>query len=300
MQSREITRDFLNQQTNLQMTQIQTIKQEQMTLSVVSPSPRLQAFMGKAPMNCLEAPQMQGKKDFITSYYSTQNFKLKNIEYWEKGVENGFRVHYNKWMLLMNIRSFPDELTVNTLINCLKNDYGHLNENCITDAIKMNLRNEFTPHIEAYQLINENFMIKLLTAYNAKLLEAHRIAVKIRDEQNKPTDPTPEEIEAKNIKAMKDVFAEFKATGNENLISGLYYKFFDDRKLIPFSGEQKREFMKQAKEQLKGFKTHGENMRMADNITKAIDAGEMQDEVISLAKKITVIEYFKQTKNLPL
>lgn len=300
MQLRKITRDFLNQQTNLQMTQIQKTTKEQTTLSVVSTHPRLQAFLGRAPMSCLDAPQMAQGKDIVLTYYSVQSFKLKTPDYWNKGNINGLSGKYAQWMVLLNIRSIPDEYTMAAVVNCLKNDYGHLNENCITDAIKMNLRNEFTPHIEAYQLINENFMIKLLTAYNAKLLEAHRIAVKIRDEQNKPTDPTPEEIEAKNIKAMKDVFAEFKATGNENLISGLYYKFFDDRKLIPFSGEQKREFMKQAKEQLKGFKTHGENMRMADNITKAIDAGEMQDEVISLAKKITVIEYFKQTKNLPL
>lgn len=251
-------------------------------------------------MSCLDAPQMAQGKDIVLTYYSVQSFKLKTPEYWVKGNGNGLSGNYAQWMVLLNIRSIPDEYTMSAVANCLRNDYSHLNENCITDAIKMNLRNEFTPHIEAYQLINENFMIKLLTAYNAKLLKAHRIAVKIRDEQNKPIEPTPEEIEAKNIKAMKDLFAEFKSTGNENLISGLYYKFFDDRKLIPFSGDQKREFMKQAKEQLKGFKTQGENMRVADKIAKAIDGDEMQDEVISMAKKITVIEYFKQTENLPL
>jgi len=243
---------------------------------------------------------MVGSKDIVLSYYSSQSFKLKDPSYWDKGNPKGLSGQYAQWMMLLNIRTTPDPITVQGVINCLKNDYGHLNENSVTDAIKMNLRNEFTPHIEAYQLINENFLIKLLTQYNQKLLESHRIAVKLRDSALVVAEPTPEEIEAKNVKAMKDVFAEFKATGNESLISGLYYKFFDDRKLIPFSGEQKREFMKQAKEQLKGFKTQGENMRVADKIAKAIDAGEMQDEIISMAKKITVIEYFKQTEKLPL
>lgn len=243
---------------------------------------------------------MVGSKEIVLTYYSSQQFKLKDKSYWDRGNRNGLSGHYAQWMTLLNIRTIPDEMTVSGVVKCLRDDYGHLNENSVTDAIKMNLRNEFTPHIEAYQLINENFLIKLLTQYNQKLLESHRIAVKLRDSALVVAEPTPEEIEAKNVKAMKDVFAEFKATGNENLISGLYYKFFDDRKLIPFSGDQKREFMKQAKEQLKGFKTQGENMRVADKIAKAIDAGEMQDEVISMAKKITVIEYFKQTEKLPL
>ena len=280
--------------------EIQKLNQENLTLSVVSKSPRLQSFLGLAPMSCLDSPLMVGSKDIVLSYYSSQSFKLKDPSYWDKGNPKGLSGQYAQWMMLLNIRTTPDLITVQGVINCLKNDYGHLNENSVTDAIKMNLRNEFTPHIEAYQLINENFLIKLLTQYNQKLLESHRIAVKLRDSALVVAEPTPEEIEAKNVKAMKDVFAEFKATGNENLISGLYYKFFDDRKLIPFSGDQKREFMKRAKEQLKGFKTQGENMRVADKIAKAIDGGEMQDEVISMAKKITVIEYFKQTEKLPL
>lgn len=243
---------------------------------------------------------MGNKKDFITTYYASQNFKLKSPEYWQKGKADGFRVHYNGWMLLLNIRSYPDEMTVLAVESCLKNDYGHMNEKCVTDALKMNLRGEFKPMIEAYQLINENFLIKLLSAYNEQLREAHKIAVKLRDEANKKTEPTPEEIEAKNIAAMKSVFTEFKQTGNEQLISGLYFDFFHARGLITLTNDQKRGYLKQAQSKLKEIKTNGEGMISADKIIKSIDAGGYDEEVRAIGRKLAIIDFFNTTDNLPI
>ena len=279
--------------------EIQKINQEQMTLSVVSQFPRLQGFMGKASMNCLEVPEMGNKKDFITTYYASQNFKLKSPEYWKKGKADGFRVHYNAWMLLLNIRSYPDEMTVLAVESCLKNDYGHMNEKCVTDALKMNLRGEFKPMIEAYQLINENFLIKLLSAYNEQLREAHKIAVKLRDEANKKPDPTPDEIEAKNIAAMKSVFAEFKQTGNEELISGLYFDFFSRRGLIKLNNDQKLAYLETAKSRLKEMKSKNEGMVTAAKILKDIDAGGHESEVRTIGRKLAIIDFFKNTESLP-
>lgn len=242
---------------------------------------------------------MVGNKEIVLTYYSAQRFKLKDPAYWVKGNRNGLSGHYAQWMMLLNIRNTPDAITVQGVINCLRDDYGHLNENCVTEAIKMNLRGEFKPTIEAYQLINEHFLIKLLTAYNAKLLEAHRLAVKLRDKALQPTEPTPEELEKKNISAMKSVFDEFKATGNENLISGLYFDFFHARGLITLTNDQKRGYLKQAQSKLKEIKTAGEGMISADKIIKSIDAGGYDEEVRAIGRKLAIIDFFNTTDNLP-
>lgn len=243
---------------------------------------------------------MVGSKEIILTYYSAQCFKLKDSAYWDKGNRNGLSGHYAQWMMLLNIRNTPDAITVQGVINCLKNDYGHLNENSITEAMKMNLRGEFKERLETYQLINENFLIKLLAQYNEKLLESHRIAVKLRDKALEVPEPTAEEIEAKNIKAMKSVFTEFKETGNENLISSLYYDFFNNRKMLNFDKADKLRFMEMAKVQLKEIKSGYEGMLTMAKIIKSIDEGGHKDEIITLAKKITVIEYFNSINELPI
>lgn len=235
------------------------------------------------------------------THYSALNFKSKQDAYWEKRPDSAnFRTHYAQWLALLNIRTLPDDTVVIPVQNVLMGDYGHLNENSVTDAIKMNLRGEFTPMIEAYQLLNENFIIKLLTAYNKRLLEAHRIAVALRNKATEKPEPTPEETEAKNIKAMKEVFSEYKQTGNETLISGLYYDFFNDLGLIKFTKEQKLEFMERAKVKLREVKVVGEGLLAADKILKEIEKGGYKDEVISMAKRITVIEFFNSIEKLEL
>lgn len=250
-------------------------------------------------MTCLELPGIAGSKDMILTHYSTLNFKAKMPQYWEKGKE-GFRPNYHQWCILLNIRHIPDEFVLTAVQNTLIKDYGHLNENSVTDAIKMNLRNEFTPAIEAFQLLNEHFLIKLLSAYDKKLREVHKMAVNARDKALTPPEPTPEETEAKNIKAMKSVFAEFKQTGNESLISGRYYEFFNDRGMIKFTGAEKRGFMETARKELKTIKTAGEGLLKADKILKEIEGGGMVDEVVAVAKRITVIEFFKSIDTLEL
>lgn len=280
--------------------EIQKLNPEQMTLQVVSQTPRLQSFLGLATLNCLESPTLPANdKELVLTYYSSQRFSLKEVEYWGKGNRNGLSGQYAQWMILLNIRSVPDEITVQAVVNCLRGDYGHLNENCVTEAIKMNLRGEFNPTIEAYQLINEHFLIKLLTAYNAKLLEAHRIAVNLRNKSLEPVEPTPEELEQKNISAMKSVFAEFKATGNENLISGLYFDFFHTRGLITLTNDQKRDYLKKAQIKLKEIKTTREGMISADKIIKSIDAGGYEEEVRAIGRKLAIIDFFNTTSDLP-
>jgi len=265
---------------------------------VVSKHRRLQSFLGLAPMECLDSPLMVGSKEIVLTYYSVQSFGLKDAEYWGKGNRNGLSGHYAQWMLLLNIRNVPDDVTVAGVIRCLREDYGHLNENCVTDAIKMNLRGEFKEKIEAYQLINENFLIKVLTSYNQKLLESHRMAVKVRDNAIKVDEPTPEQTEAKNIEAMKNVFAEYKQTGNENLISGLYFDFFNDRGLITLTNEQKRGYLKKATEKLKEVKTTGEGLISADKIIKSIDARGFEDEVRVIGRKLAIIDLFNNNETL--
>ena len=280
--------------------EIQKLNPEQMTLQVVSQTPRLQSFLGLATLNCLESPTLPANdKELVLTYYSSQRFSLKEVEYWGKGNRNGLSGQYAQWMILLNIRSVPDEITVQAVVNCLRGDYGHLNENCVTEAIKMNLRGEFNPTIEAYQLINEHLLIKLLTAYNAKLLEAHRIAVNLRNKSLEPVEPTPEELEQKNISAMKSVFAEFKATGNENLISGLYFDFFHTRGLITLTNDQKRDYLKKAQIKLKEIKTTREGMISADKIIKSIDAGGYEEEVRAIGRKLAIIDFFNTTSDLP-
>lgn len=249
-------------------------------------------------MSCLDSPLMEGSREIVLTYYSTMSFKLKDEEYWGKANRNGLSGQYAQWMLLLNIRNVPDDVTVAGVIRCLREDYRHLNENCVTDAIKMNLRGEFKETIEAYQLINENFLIKVLTSYNQKLLESHRMAVKVRDNAIKVDEPTPEQTEAKNIEAMKNVFAEYKQTGNENLISGLYFDFFNDRGLITLTNEQKRGYLKKATEKLKEVKTTGEGLISADKIIKSIDAGGFEDEVRVIGRKLAIIDLFNNNETL--
>lgn len=243
---------------------------------------------------------MVGSKEIVNTYYSSLNFKSKPDEYWGKGNRNGLSGHYAQWMILLNIRAIPDEITISAVIKCLKDDYGHLNENCITEAIKANLRGEYGQVIESYQLLNENFLIKLLSAYNAKLLEAHRIAVKIRDASIVKNELTTEEREKKNIQAMKELFEEFKRTSNEDLISSLYYDFFNKRKLVTFNRELKDGFIEKAKEILKNHVMKTESLMDSDRILKEIAGGGKQDEVINVAKKLTIIHYFRTIDKLPI
>jgi hypothetical protein len=247
-------------------------------------------------IEAIDKPAME----LVKMHYSSLPFASKPEEYWEKIQKpDNFYAHVFRWCTVLGIRKdLPDGIETEDMHRALLKDYPHLNENSVTDAIQKNLQGKYMPKIEAYNRLNMKFLFELLTAYERDLIVAHKLAVAARDKHNQPTEPTPAEIEAKNIEAMKSVFEEFKRTGNESLISSRYYDFLNSRKLIPPYGGLKKQFLIDAREELKRTKASDVNVRQADKIMKEIESGGSQDEVLLIAKKLTVIHFFNEIETL--
>lgn len=276
-------------------------------LTEVSHNQRLTIFLGSQGDSVKKEIEMQDKKamEIVNTHYSSSPFNLKPSEYWEKAPKPDiFRAHLFKWCSLCGVRKdeLPDEVAIEIIRESLVKSYPYMNENSVTDALHKNLAGEFGERIVMfYNKFDAKYLYDVLFAYDTHLRNAHSLAVGVKKkyEKTEPVEPTPEELEQKNISAMKSVFAEFKATGNENLISGLYFDFFHNRGLITLTNDQKRDYLKKAQIKLKEIKTTGEGMISADKIIKSIDAGGYEEEVRAIGRKLAIIDFFNTTSDLP-
>lgn len=274
----------------------------------VSQNQRLTIFLGNKGDSVKREIEMHDKNamEIVKTHYSSTPFNMKPTEYWEKAPKADiFRAHLFKWCSLCGVRKdeLPDDVAIELIRESLVKSYPYMNENSVTDALHKNLAGEFSERVVMfYNKFDAKYVYDILFAYDEHLRKSHKLAVDVKKkyENIEPEEPTPEQTEAKNIEAMKEVFSEYKQTGNETLISGLYYDFFNDRGLIKFDKQKKLEFMERARVKLKEVKVVGHGMIAADKILKEIEKGGYKDEVISMAKRITVIEFFNSIEKLEL
>jgi hypothetical protein len=117
-------------------------------------------------------------------------------------------------------------------------------------------------------------------------------------EESKPKEVSPEELELIMQRGLKEKIKQFNETGDCDDFGNVCYNYLDKKGLIKFTAEQKKEFMKQAENQIRqenNWKTE-QNFSRKNEIMKyleLLEKGQKIDEVVILAKKIALKEYIK-------
>ena len=170
---------------------------EQTQLSVVTQKPRLMSFLAGQTIELFDG--IEGK-DALIKYYEGDQFQNKPAEYWDKDDHpEHFRAFYFKCANMYGVRSLPDDITVNEVIEALHTDFKHLNEDSVLDALKMNLSRKLATYTNPFQQLDSPFFYSVLSEYNAWLIDQNRIAVEKRnrliEQQNEARELSKEQID---------------------------------------------------------------------------------------------------------
>ncbi len=281
-------------------------KVENLSLLVNGDKPRLLAvFPQKANeiINSVES-EIKGAHALITSHYFSLPFESKPETYWtEKNMKyeqlffTKFQFDYMAWSIMVGIRNLPDQIVLGDVLECLKESFGIHNEESIKTAIKMNLQGQFDEVVEPFGQVNRVYITKIMTAYEKKLLVAHKRAIQLRD-KDKGVEHTPEQKEQKFRDAVVESFNIFKQFGEESILTFNMYDLLDRLGKINFTKAEKDQFMYRAKARLQDINDKPGN-RIA--ITPLdFSNGDTKLKLVNIAKVMAVAEYFRTIETLEL
>ena len=263
---------------------------------MVSSNPRLTAFL----TNKIEEVKNELTPvnwALIEKHYSSLNFGSKNKSYWIETKGECFQVHLFKFCMLLGIRKdLPDGIEIAEIKKALLEDYPQLNENSIVDAINKNMKSEFSVKYESYNRFNVKCLHEILTEYFSFLKKAHILALKARDKHIVPPEPTEAEKKALLRLNISNSFNEYKQTNDFSIISYVEYDFFDRLGVLKFDKDKKLEFMRKAKIILTEMHANSNNII---KFMQQLNGGEFKDNIVMIAKRLAVEEYYKSIDKLP-
>lgn len=280
-------------------------KTENLSLAVNVDKPRLFAALRENANEIINAVELEqkGAHSLITSHYFSLPFSSKPESYWiEKNMKyeellfTKFQFDYMGWSIMVGIRNLPDQIVLGDVLECLKESFGIHNEESIKTAIKMNLRGDFEEVFEPFGQINRVFITKIMSAYEKKLLKAHKRAIEIRNKLDEPQELTEQEKEFKLIVSIQDVFEQFKQVKNNQsveLISHAIYDYLAKKGIIVLTKEQKDSLMTLSSVEVAVLKGKGISV---NEILK----DEFKADRVSMAKRMAVRNYFNSIETLNL
>jgi hypothetical protein len=203
---------------------------------------------------------------------------------------------YLNFAMLSGVRSGSiDDFVFEDVKSCCAIELAIHNEESIKAAIKMNLAGKFSKIYEPYEQINRKFLMEIMNGFDAELKKAHKLAIKLRDEMNKPVPLTPEEEADLLKKNIIKGFQQYKRTNDLNLISHVEYDYLDKKGIVMVTPERKKELMTEAKTRLIYVYSQGSIAKGLAEMNKDICR---DDEIIATAKKLAVRDYYATIENL--
>lgn len=283
--------------TNKRQMQLQEI--QNLKLSVECELPRLRSSFGGNYNVVLQQAESKnpGAHKLITTHYSSLSFQSKPVKYWEQQ----FVLDYANFMMLTGIRAGTiDDFIFDDVKSCCAIDLAIHNEESIKAAIKMNLAGKFAKVYEPYEQINRKFLMEIMTAYDSELKKAHKLAIKLRDEMNKPKPPTPEEIEQKTKDGIIESFLMYKRLNDLNIISHVEYDYLERHGITLVSKERKVQLMVEAKAHLTVVYGQGSIAKGFEEVKRELAEGIRYNEIVAMAKKLAVRDYYATIETLKI
>jgi hypothetical protein len=245
----------------------------------------------------------EGLMPILEVHYSSQAFVSKFDDYWGNDpTKENFLKHYLNWCAYIGLKYAPDAVTLKLCKEAILKDFGHMNENSVMDALRLNLLGAFKTQIEPYGAINAAFLIKTLTEYNKALKSAHKRAVEARNELLAPRELSEAEKEQKLRSAIIDAFTDFK-NGIEDSISWPIYDYLKKINVITIEtvpADVRKEFHERAKSLSKVQLLEGLSLRDAHEAKKKFDAGDFDDQIVKKAKTMAVNYLFTNLEKLDI
>lgn len=110
----------------------------------------------------------------------------------------------------------------------------------------------------------------------------------------------PEAVEAKMKNLVMQVFHEYKLTDNKSIISYPIYNYLESKKLLLLSPEEKKGLMEDAKQELKEIHRMKKSGMDISKALQSITEGQKDDEIVLIAKRLAVRNFFDNTDTLNL
>lgn len=218
------------------------------------------------------------------------------MDYWG----NKFVADYLNFKMLAGLRTGDvDDYTFDDVKSCCMDELAIHNEESVKMAIKMNLAGKFGKIYEPYEQINRKFLMEIMNGYDAELKKAHKLAIKHRDEMNKPAPPTEEELAKKLKDAIYDGFLSFKRNKDLNIISHVEYDYLDRCGIKVVSDEKKAQLMVEAKAHLTVVYSQGHIAKGVEEMKKILNDGRAS-EIVMMAKKLAVRDYYESIEKLEI
>lgn len=193
-----------------------------------------------------------------------------------------------------------DDFTFEDVKSCCAIELAIHNEESIKSAIKMNLAGKFAEVYKPYEQINRKFLMEIMLGYETELKEAHKLAIKVRDEANKPKEPTPEEIQQRLVEGVLKGFHAYKQTKDLSIISHVEYDYLTKCGITLVTPERKKQLMVEAKSQLTVIYAQGSIGKGIAEVQKSLVNGTVDQEIVMVAKKLAVRDYYETIERLEL
>jgi hypothetical protein len=250
-------------------------------------------------INCVEL-ETRGAKIMLTEHYTAECFKDKPDSYWDKQ----FIIDYSQWESIVGIRNPKklDEYTLVSLAKCLIDEYPYFNEKSVVIALKMNLKGIKWQRIEAYDLLNESFLIRVLENYQIELNNLLKRANEIKNKLMPEKELTFEEKEAQMVETIRTIFKERKENNHlgTEMLSHPIYDILVAKGLINLSIDEKKALRDEATPMLKATKANGVSATDYITIMRQFNEGKLVNEVALVAKVLAVRDYFNSIETLEL
>ncbi len=249
----------------------------------------------------------EDESKMVVTFYSTLPYVSKLQDYWlDEAKANNFNAHIFQYCTLLGIRNnLPDKIEIDLMRDALLEDFPNLNENCITQAIKMNLKGKLDQVYNAFNSFNVKFLYEILNAYLKKLQEAHKIAMKIKSQFDNDEDLTDEN---KEILLKVSSIQVFKNRKENNLhdLEFLSYPIYDylvkigkiNLKILP--KEHRDKLMIEAENHYIYQHSKSNNNIFLNQIELLQKAEDKKIEIKNIAKKMAVRDYFQVIDTLEL
>lgn len=178
----------------------------------------------------------------------------------------------------------------------LKKHFGSLTMEEVSIAFERGVRKEYG---EFVGLSAATYYVWLKEYFTSSVrMETKKKQAQYIMDQTKEKELSQEEKDEILKQGVFDAFQIFKKNGQYDDIGNPVYNYLDRLKRIPFTHDEKQAFMEQAKERIKqdleNRKTASSDIYQRRSLVIQIGmVGTYQDQIISEAKKIALLEYFR-------
>ena len=202
------------------------------------------------------------------------------------------------WCKMLGVTNIPDSNEMNMVERLIILEFPDFSVDEINLAFRKAIAGKLNVSPEHYQQFSAKYIAGILNSYREFRIEEMKNYNKtLIPATTEPTEETKKQI---LINGLKSKFQRFEETGEFEDAGNASYDYLDSLGKIPFTTERKKEFMTQAKNEIRNEKAQQKMGKVDSNglsaikkYLEALESGGQKNDVVVKAKKIALKTLFK-------